>query len=75
MAYYQLLCGIHSEFGVKHVAGDIIKSEANLPQNFGSDKFRKLSDKEVSQLQNECEPATDAQPKRKRVKRVKRKSA
>lgn len=71
--YYQLLCGIHSEYGKIFTAGDIVESKANLPQKFGSNKFRKLSDEEVAEMKTD-EPAAEKQPKRKRIK-AKRKSA
>jgi len=78
MNFYQLLYGIHSEHGKKFTAGDIVKSKSELVAKFGSNKFRRLNDDEVSQLQTDepkagDEPDTAEQPKR--VKHHKRKSA
>ena len=72
MNYFQLLVGIHydARTGRSYTAGDIVADEGNLVKAFGSDKFRKLSDKEITSMQ-----IPDAKPKRKKVKRVKRKSA
>jgi len=71
--YFQLLYGIHSEYGKKFTAGDTIESKSDLVVIFGSNKFRRLSDDEVANLQNESEPDTAEPPKRKRLK-AKRKS-
>jgi len=72
--YFQLLVGLHQEKGGKrYTAGDVIGPvEHDLVKMFGSNKFRRLNDDEVSQLQT-YEPDTAEQP-RKRVK-AKRKSA
>lgn len=71
MNYFQLLIGKHydARTGKSYTAGDIVKSDDNLVAAFGSDKFRKLSAKEVAEMQ-----IPKAKPKRKRVK-AKRKSA
>jgi hypothetical protein len=65
--YYQLLVGCHSDLRRNYVAGDVVKSSADLVKVFGSDKFRRLSDKEIAAMQTK-------EPSRKRTK-VKRRSA
>ena len=69
--HFQLLIGIYNDIrtGQHFTAGDIIKTDADLVKSFGSDKFRRLSNKEIAAMQNQDEIAGTEQPKRKRVKR------
>jgi len=60
--YFQLLIGSHFDAtkgvnGKKYVAGDIIITERDLTRQFGSDKFRRLSPKEIAAMQTD-KPAT-----------------
>ena len=52
--YFQLLSGLHKDIvsGKSYVAGDVIQSDADLVNNFGSNKFRKLSQKEIAAMQD-----------------------
>ena len=65
MDYYMLLIGAHFNaiLGKKYTAGDVIPSDSNLVTRFGSEKFRKLTKKEVVALEFDGEPAAiDAKP-------------
>lgn len=80
--FFQLLCGIHNDLrsGKRFTAGDIVPCDHDLVQAFGSNKFRRLSDKEVAQLQPadegvasqtplDDEAEADGQPRRKHHKK------
>jgi hypothetical protein len=80
MSHYQLLAGKHSDFRGSsakdlpkiYTPGDIVESDVDLVERFGSGKFRKLSRKEVRAMQADDEDrADDEQPRRKRTKKRK----
>lgn len=73
--YFQLLIGGHFDAikKIKYSAGDIIPSEKDLAKSHGSDKFRKLTKKEVAAMELPDEkPVAVTVLKRKKVKKFKR---
>lgn len=66
--YYMLLIGSHFNAIIKkkYTAGDVISSESDLVAKFGSEKFRKLTKKEIAAMQTD--ESTTEEPKRKRIK-------